>query len=197
MLLPVSVFLMIAPQVALLLFFPPAYQVTAGVLQICALGAALLALVTLLNGVLQTTGERRRSAFATGFGILVQVILLVLLVPAYGIWGPAISLLGGSAVALVFVLRAMLPWTASSRSLLQRLPPRWGMALLPLLALSLPLLLIPDSSRGLAALQVALSAGFYALALYMVKILPAHSAQDTHRLPTQVLSEFVKVLLGG
>ncbi len=104
LLLPAGLALVLAPRAVLALFFPAHYQMAASALRVAAGGGVLLALVTLLNGVSQAAGDRRRPAVAAGLAVIVQVGILVWLVPDWGILGAALSLLAAGSVALLGLL---------------------------------------------------------------------------------------------
>jgi O-antigen/teichoic acid export membrane protein len=92
LLLPVSLILVLAPEAILSIFFPPNYGGVAPALRVSGLGTILLALVTLLNGYYQATGDRRLSVRAAGFATVLQISMMILLVPSFGIMGAAVSL---------------------------------------------------------------------------------------------------------
>jgi len=60
----------------------------------------LLALVVLLNGVVQAAGNRRRPAAAASLALMAQIATLAWLTPRWGAAGAASSLLVAGAVAL-------------------------------------------------------------------------------------------------
>lgn len=157
-LLPAGLVLALAPQAALSLFFPAPYQATAPALRIAAGGGVLLALVTLLNGVAQAAGERRRPAVAGGLAVITQLVTLTWLVPGWGALGAALSLLTGGAVALIGIAPAFIP---QPRSLALYLPRSSA----PLLILVASLLLLPDGGRGAAAFKLGLTGLAYLIAL--------------------------------
>jgi O-antigen/teichoic acid export membrane protein len=107
LLLPASLVFILAPDAVLNLFFPDHYQLAKSALQMSAAGCALLALGTLINGVLQGGGERHKTSLSVIFATLTQIFALVWLIPKYGINGAAGSLLVSgityvSALALSF-----------------------------------------------------------------------------------------------
>jgi O-antigen/teichoic acid export membrane protein len=99
LLLPASLALIALPKLVLSIFFPPNYQSATLALQIAAGGGAVLALVTLLIGVLQAGGEKRYTVVSALSAILVQIVILVWLVPHWGAVGAAISMLGAGTTA--------------------------------------------------------------------------------------------------
>lgn len=158
LLVPGGLALFIAPGAALGLFFPLRYQQGAAALQAASLGGVLLALVTLLNGVLQARsagGSRGRAAWAAAAAVAAQVLVLVWLVPSRGALGAAYSLVAAGLVDLLLLA----PWLAGA----WRGRPAVGLAraatglLASYAALALPLLWIPDTSRSLALLQFVLA----------------------------------------
>lgn len=114
LLLPVGLVLILAPQAALTLFFPTRYRAAAPSLRLAAGGGLLLALVTLLNGVFQARGHRRRPAWAAGLALFAQVVILAWLAPRRGASGAALSLLGAGSVALLGLLPGIVPLLRAS-----------------------------------------------------------------------------------
>jgi O-antigen/teichoic acid export membrane protein len=114
-LVPVGLGLLLWPRAALGLLFPAAYQAAALSLQIAAVGATLLALVTLLSGVLQAAGDRHHPVFVIGVASSCQVLCLVILVPQLGAIGAALSLLTGGIVGVAGLLTRLGMLTVASR----------------------------------------------------------------------------------
>jgi len=157
LLLPVGLTLALAPQAALSLFFPTHYQAAASALRIAAGGGVLLALVTLLNGVAQAAGNRRRAATAAGVAVIAQLITLVWLVPTWGVIGAALSLLIAGSTALILISEGLRvgDWgqLRNPQSEIRNLKS----VVLPILALVVVLLLLPDGGRGSAALKLGVA----------------------------------------
>jgi O-antigen/teichoic acid export membrane protein len=118
LLLPGGLALALAPQAALRLFFPARYQQGELVLQVAALGGVLLALVTLLSGVLQAAGKRRAAAVSSGLAVSAQLLVLAWMVPGWGSLAAALSLLAAGLVALATLLPSVLAFSPASRALL-------------------------------------------------------------------------------
>ncbi len=191
LLLPGGLVLMLAPDAALTLFFPPPYRAASAALQISAAGSVLLALVMLLNGVFQAGEDRRRPALTTTLAVAAQLIALVELVPRYGTVGAALSLLLAGGVALAGLLPPLVP-------LLRRTAWRgWGLLprlLLPLLALALPLLMLPGEQPAAAALKFGL-AGL----AYLATMVAVHASLLARARPASVggaVMHFVQMLMG-
>ncbi len=157
--LPAGLALALAPQAALSLFFPAQYQAAAPALRIAAGGGTLLALVTLFTGVAQAAGDRRRPAVAAGLAVIAQVLTLTWLVPGWGALGAALSLFVASSVALIGLAPAFTSLLRSPAPLLLR-------SSAPLLALAVPLLLLPDGGRGAAAFKLGLAGLAYLMVLW-------------------------------
>jgi O-antigen/teichoic acid export membrane protein len=164
LLLPGGLVLMLAPQAALRLFFPLRYQQGELALQIAALGGLLLALVTLLSGVLQASGRRSAAALAAGLAVAAQLGVLGWLAPAWGALGAALSLVAAGTVALLALTPALASFIdpvidepGSRRAWRALLARRMLHQAAALLALAAPLMLIPDSTRLQALLQFLLS----------------------------------------
>lgn len=195
LLLPAGLTLVLAPRAALSLFFPGQYQAAAPALRMAAAGSVLLALVTLLTVVFQAAGDRQRPALASMMAIVTQVVVLVWLVPRWGALGAATSLLAAGCVGLVGLTAALKPRSGSL--LLERrvwLWPRFLRATLPLLALVIPLLLLPDGGRGAALLKLGLAA-----LSYLVALIGTHSwsSDRAERPVASLFGQLVHVLLGG
>lgn len=200
LLLPAGLTLTLAPQTALSLFFPAHYQVAAPALRVAAVGSVLLALATLLNGVAQAAGNRRRPAVAAGLAVIAQVATLVWLVPGRGALGAALSLLAAGCVALIGLLPAFLPLLRPLFDSLRASPmPVLLQSSAPLLALTAPLLLLADSGRGTAAFKLGLAGLAYLVILAGSRL----SGSALHRPATdseQRTHSFVRlidVLIGG
>jgi O-antigen/teichoic acid export membrane protein len=108
LLVPASLAMILLPKQILSIFFPSDYQASALALQIAAAGGAMLALVTLLIGVLQAGGEKRYTVFSAITAIVVQVITLVWLIPRWGAVGAAISMLNAGTIALLVLIPAFM-----------------------------------------------------------------------------------------
>lgn len=117
LLLPAGLALILFPKIILSMFFPPQYLSAALTLQIGAAGGALLALVTLLNGVLQAIGEKRYSVLAAITATSAQVIALIFLIPRWGAVGAAFSLPVAGVIALVTLIPALRRWGPRSLDL--------------------------------------------------------------------------------
>jgi O-antigen/teichoic acid export membrane protein len=194
LLLPSGLMLVVAPGSALTLLFPDHYQAAAPALRVAAMGAVLLALVTLLVAVFQAAGDRRRPAIAAGMATVVQIGVLAWLVPQWGTLGAAVSLLTAGGLALLGLLPGLVPHLppllAGER---EQLWPGVWQTLLPLLALVLPLVLLPDGGRGMALLKFSLAGLLYVSTLMAVH--PWAPGDSKHPL-TNVFNQFVETLIG-
>ena len=156
-LLPAGLVLMAAPQTVLLIFFPPQYQASAGLLRLAALGGVLLALVTLINGLLQAQGQRMKSAAVTALATGFQLVTLIWLVPVQGAQGAALSLvvaslaaLGGYALLYIEKIRTYLFLNHFALNL-----GKVARFALPLIALLGVLLSLPEQTRSMALFKLA------------------------------------------
>jgi len=196
LLLPGGLVLMLAPDAALTLFFPPAYRAASAALQISAAGSVLLALVMLLNGVFQAGGDRRRPALVTGLAMAAQLVALVKLVPRYGTVGAALSLFIAGAVALPGLLLPLLPLARqSARRWHRRRANPLPRLVFPLLALTFPLLTLPGDRPAAAAIKFALAGLAYLTALVAVR-----PALFIRRRPFSIggaVAQFLQMLIGG
>ncbi|RMF34048.1 MAG: hypothetical protein D6759_06325 [Chloroflexi bacterium] len=191
LLLPAGLVLVLAPQTALTLLFPAHYRAAAPALRLAAVGGLLLALVTLLNGLFQAAGDRRRPALAAGLAIIAQVTVLVGLVPRWGTPGAALSLLVAGTVALVVLAPAILHRSAFPMRRLAIVPLVEGA--LPLLGLVLPLLLLPGGGRGAALAKLALAGLSYLTLLLLLRLRPAGRP---HRPGVHPLVRLLQALVG-
>lgn len=195
LLLPAGLVLVLAPRTALSLFFPAHCQAAAPALQIAAGGGVLLSLVTLLAAVVQAIGDRRRPALAAAVATAVQVAFLVWLVPHWSALGAAGSLVIAGGVALIGLAPAFKRYFGSM------LPGQGGQFLLrlyrsalPLLALAVPLLLLPDGGRGRAILKLGL-AGL----THLVALIGAHASAigNSDGPVAHLFTQFMRILTGG
>jgi O-antigen/teichoic acid export membrane protein len=108
-LLPIGLLLILAPGGVMRIFFPDIYQQSTLELQIAASGGLLLALVTLLIGVLQAQGRTREPAYLAGLAAICQVVALFVLVPRLGAIGAALSLVFAGVVALAGLIWLLTP----------------------------------------------------------------------------------------
>jgi O-antigen/teichoic acid export membrane protein len=204
LLLPIAVALAVAPQAALQLFFSEDYHAAEEALRVAALGSGLLALVTLLSGVALAGEDRRGPATAAAVGVTVQVVVLVLAVPLYGPLGAALSLLAASGAALVILLLALRRPMSDARrgnSAAWKVIVGLVRTVLPLLAMALPLWLLPNGDRVTAGLKLGVAGVAYAAALIALRSpallhLEARREAGDDKSP-QPLLWLVDVFLGG
>ena len=193
LLLPIGLAFMLAPRAILSIFFPNEYLIASQALQVAGFGAILLALVTLLNGFLQAAGENKLPSIATGLAILLQIALMKIYISDRGTQGAALALL----IASLFALLIILPNT------MQFLPNHWIKGtistkkiialIFPFVALSIPLLLLPENNSVLALSKIIISGSIYLLTVLYLQWQPRSRDENTGHL----LSELVKVFLGG
>lgn len=201
LLLPMSLALILAPQAALALLFPVEYQQGVTPLRLAAAGGALLSLVTLLNGVYQAAGDRRRPALIATIALIVQVAILILFTSRWDTSAAAFSLLaaGLTAVAglaltvpgLNLYLRNLLSSRAWRKNILW--PAIWQ-AVIPLAALAAPLILLPDGGRVAAIIKLGCAGVLYLIALAVVNLKPGIV---TERPVKGLVIQFLQVLMGG
>ena len=158
LLLPASVALFIAPQTFIGLIYPDSYQLAASYLRIAAVGGGLLSLMTLLMGIAQAGGQRRPSAVVALVATLAQILVLVLVVPAWGATGAAWSLVLAGTVGVAGLAPLFLQRQSLNAAKLVR-------ALVPLVAMALLLALLPDGGRLAALFKLAAAGAAYLLVL--------------------------------
>jgi O-antigen/teichoic acid export membrane protein len=195
LLLPGGALLMLAPTATLTLLFPDSYQAAAPALRLAAGGAVLLALVTLLVAVCQGAGDRRRPAVAAALATAAQIGVLAWLVPRWGAVGAAMSLVTAGVIALAGLVPAIWPYRAAlvGRDRRQVWRGLWQNAL-PLLALVIPLIVVPDGGRLLALLKLGPAVLAYLIALLLVH---PWSLQGSERPLQSLVGQFVEMLIGG
>lgn len=190
LLLPGSLVLMLAPQTALGVFFPEVYQSSDIVLVIAAAGGLMLSLVTLINGLLQATGQQKSATLAVMLSTLAQVFGMVYLIPRYGAVGAAWSLLIASLFALILFMGLLKP---SSRQY-------WAVArlcfldqIVPLICMVIPLVLLPASSWFYYLAKLILSGLIYITTLFYFSRKTSPFAWSS----TGAVRTVVQVFLGG
>lgn len=194
LLLPISIILVFAPASILSIFFPPEYRAVAPALRVAGIGSILLALITLLNGYLQASGNRRTPAVAVIMATLLQIILMITLIPDYGIMGTAISLLVGSSVALVALLPAVrkqiFVYTAHIFDPIHKVIA----SSIPIVVFTLLLVLLPNYTTAFALMKLIVAGVIYVSILMITqRQITLDGVQPTGHL----FSEFVRVFLGG
>ncbi len=194
LLLPAGIALILAPRAALLVFFPSEYQSGAVALQIAALGAVVLALVTLLIGLLQAAGKRKVTSLVVGIAAMVQILSLILFVPRWGAYGAALTLLVAGLIAMIGLIPALKPQLNGSLAKLIREPLQIVRLCLPLIVLALTLILIGEQSRAMALVKFGLAGILYLLTLFSLRWQSAPGQRSPAR---YMLNHFVRVLLGG
>lgn len=195
LLLPVSLALALAPRAALSIFFPSRYQAAAPALQLAAAGGALLTLVTLLSPAFQAAGDRRRPAIAAGLATVSQLIVLIWLVPRWGAVGAAFSLLAAGVVASIGLGPSVGEHLGPKFSNARRWRPLdFLRAALPMLALAVPLIMLPDGGPAAAILKFGLASLGYVTALIATH---TWSINGSNRSAAHLFSQFVHILIGG
>ncbi|HZD58658.1 MAG TPA: oligosaccharide flippase family protein [Anaerolineales bacterium] len=195
LLLPGALILILAPRAALHLFYPEQYQASILALRIAAAGGLLLALMTLLIGVFQAEGDRGRPAVIASVATGAQIVVLLTLVPRLGVNAAALSLLAAGGIGAI----GMIPMIASRfqvnlSNFLQSSARYFYRGGIPVLALTIVLLTLPDGGRLGAFLKLSLAGMLYAIALLGTHLTPSIPRD---RPVKHILSQFVNVLMGG
>ncbi|HYN88902.1 MAG TPA: polysaccharide biosynthesis C-terminal domain-containing protein, partial [Ardenticatenaceae bacterium] len=166
-------------------------------LRAAAVGAALLALVTLMGGVAQAAGQRRAPAIASAVALAAQLAVLVWSVPRWGTLGAALSLVAAGVIALALLAPvAILPFLRGETA--QAFIPGLLQAAIPLAALAVPLLLLPDGGRAAAFVKLAVGSLAYVLALLGVRRPWVREVRARATPPTgQRLVRFMHILIAG
>lgn len=204
LLLPASLVMVLAPHAILELFFPSSYSNAALALQIAAMGCLVLALSTLLTGVFQGSGQRIVPALSAAVAVGAQVITQLMLTRYYGALGAAISLIVAGIVSVSGMLPLFAPLARRMMADLRR-PDSFGRALAsvlrvsaPLVALAIPLWLMPDGSRIEVLIKLVSSGICYLVVLMMSYWRFARKSSPATRRPVfHYVTQFMQVLMGG
>lgn len=124
--LPIAIVLAAAPKSAIAFFFPPSYAPAVRLLQLTAITAFPLIVLSGVVTTLQATEGMKRAALAVIPAAIIESILLVVLVPRVGPLGAAwASLIAASAGAGVSLLVAPRGWTSPTLSRLAPIIVGW------------------------------------------------------------------------
>jgi len=182
------------------LVFPPAYVAGADAIRILAVGGVLVAIIYVLVQVLQALGYPGLPAKVLMIAALLQIGLLAVLVPNFGLVGAA------AATSIACLFGAI--WLTVKIAVLYQLKPQLGQIVKLLLTLAitgLSLFLIPHSGRILTVLDVVLVSMIYLFLLVVLRLLRVsdidilRSALPQNSLilaPVRVLKKLI-VRLGG
>jgi len=160
--IPISLVFFLIPEASIFLLFPETYLPAAPALAIISIGMAFFALITVFLNSFQALGAPRIPSFFLSLSVIIQLLLLILLVPTYGIVGAALSttiacLVGLASLAIVYV---GINSPDVKRSDIFKV-------LLSFTAMGLVLVLFPHSTRILTIVDILVSGGVY-LAVIML-----------------------------
>ncbi|WP_135611756.1 flippase [Methanococcoides sp. AM1] len=93
--LPLALVIAAIPEAFILLMFPSEYIASAPALSIVAIGMGFLVMIMVFTNIFQARNVPRIPAIILPFAVIIEIILLVVLVPSYGIVGAA----GSTAIA--------------------------------------------------------------------------------------------------
>jgi stage V sporulation protein B len=99
--LPLNLIFLFIPGELITLLYPQIYAQAGEALAILSIGTFLLVIIYILSTVFQATGEIRFPALILGSVFVIQVILLFLLVPGYGMNGAAIATTVSCIISLI------------------------------------------------------------------------------------------------
>ncbi len=119
LIVPLNLILIAEPEAAIRLIFPASYTSSAEVLRIAATATLLLVLAALLAMILQARSLAHIPARWLPLMALLEVLLLWLLIPTYGIMGAALALLVTSmsgCALLTFACARSFPWLVQLRT---------------------------------------------------------------------------------
>lgn len=171
-LVPIGLVLILMPGDVLYLLFPTQYQASSTILQITAVGGVLLSLVTLLNGIMQAVGYKQEAALNTGVATVCQIILLVVLVPIYDVYGAALSLLIAGTIAITGMMIFYVGNT-DIQGMINIHREHVVKAVkegLPILIMGILLVVIPTGTRFQILLKLSMTTVIYVLVLYGIQI---------------------------
>ncbi|ABE53088.1 flippase [Methanococcoides burtonii] len=89
--LPLALVIAAVPDAFILLMFPPEYIASAPALAIVAIGMGFLVMTMVFTNIFQARNVPRIPAIVLPLAVIIEIILLILLVPSYGIVGAAAS----------------------------------------------------------------------------------------------------------
>ncbi|MDY6864652.1 MAG: flippase [Halobacteriota archaeon] len=160
--IPISLVFFLIPEASIYLLFPENYLPAAPALAIISIGMALYVLITIFLNSFQALGEPNIPSFFLSLSVIIQILLLILLVPIFGIVGAALST---TIACLVGLVSLTLVYVGIYRP---------GMnkndvfkVLLSFTLMGMTLLIFPHSTRIYTLLDVVVSGGVY-LAIIMI-----------------------------
>jgi stage V sporulation protein B len=103
-LIPISIALAISPEPYLKLLFPPEYLAASQALRVLAVGMGFLSLAIVLGRGFQALGREKFSALSLTSAVILQAVLLLILIPQYGIVGGGIATTIASILAFLFLI---------------------------------------------------------------------------------------------
>jgi O-antigen/teichoic acid export membrane protein len=104
--LPLTFGFLLVPDFIIKLFYTAKYIPSIYPFMILSIGMTLLAISSLLNSILWSQRLEKETAKISAVSLLIQLVLLVILVPSYGIIGAAISttITGGCVLVMSFAV---------------------------------------------------------------------------------------------
>ncbi len=170
LLTPLCLVLILWPDAVLSLFFPPAYQISAGALAVSTAGTLALVFVQVLVIFFQAYDLLHNVLPRLGVAVISLVASLALLVPRWGLMGAATGTSIGSAVALLLLVP---PYLAVDR---EPIPVTKAMSYLIALGLFTGVLaVVPHTSLGAMIRDGILAAGIYGGALLALRVVDIHA----------------------
>jgi O-antigen/teichoic acid export membrane protein len=164
--LPISLALVVVPARTITVLFPDAYAAGGDALRVLSVGMFLLTLITIMGTLFQAVGRSKLVAAVLTPAVLLQIGLLYLLVPRYGLTGAAsattVSCCLGLSVLLFKYARAYVPEFKLS-----------GVAKVAVACLLQGTLLyfFPMGNRALVVIALVLSYGLYLLVIGVLRFL--------------------------
>lgn len=167
-LIPVSIALIIAPESYLSMLFPEAYLLASDALRTLAIGMTFLALAIVLGRSFQAEGKEKHSAISLTLAVVVQIVLLMLLVPKYGI-------VGGAAATTVASFSGLIPLMGSY---IKDYRPELDLRItIPYSILVAIIYWLPKNSK-LEIVTATIAAGaVYLLSLFVLRIITARDVE--------------------
>jgi O-antigen/teichoic acid export membrane protein len=171
---PVGLTFFLAPQSALLFFFPVSYLPAAPALRVLSIGGVAMAAATVLMGALQAAGLLKAAALAAAGAVAAELVLLAVAIPLSLIRGQG-ALLVATAVVFdtVMVLLVLLLLAVAARRFFEWRPRLRAAVALPIAAgaFAAVFTLIPHDGRIQLIIAVSVALTVYAVSVVALGVL--------------------------
>lgn len=161
--IPISLAFFLISKSLIILLFPEKYLPGAPALSIVSIGMAFLVLITVFSRSFQALGKPLTSAKLLTLSVVVQIILLTLLVPFYGVVGAALS----TTIACFFGLIVLAVTYIKNYGLDVKTIDILKI-IISFVILGLVLVLFPHPTRILTIIDLLVSGGIYLIVLVLL-----------------------------